>query len=87
MTTTEKHCPTCHCGRRAPVQRTRDVRGPGSIEWEEHLLAWSGYNARYPGQSAERIAERGGFDYAELLEFLGGEPRTWRPIDAKKQAR
>ena len=75
------HCPTCICGRRAPVQGERTLpRGPGSITWEEHLLAWSGYAARYgTGQSAERIAERAGFGYDELTEFLGHEPTTWRP--------
>lgn len=30
------------------------------------------------GQSAERLAERGGFGWFELVEFLGHEPRTWR---------
>jgi len=29
--------------------------------------------------SAERIAERHGFDYNELTMFLGHEPQTWRP--------
>lgn len=87
--TTERHCPTCHCGRRAPVQGTYgSFRGPGSIEWEEHLLAWTGYVAKYSGsQSAERIAERGGFGYDELVAFLGREPTTWRPIEAKETAR
>ena len=81
----EKHCETCICGRRAPVQGTRELKkGAGTISWEEHLLAWSGYSARYgKGQSAERLAERGGFDYAELVEFLGHEPKTWAPSPRK----
>ena len=78
----EHHCPTCICGRRAPVQGTEALKkGPGSIAWEEHLLAWSAYDARYRcGQSAERLAERGGFSYGELVEFLGHEPKTWAPV-------
>jgi hypothetical protein len=77
----EQHCPTCICGKRAPVQRS-DLhgKGPGSVEWSEHLLAWSGYDAKWhSGQSAERIAERGGFSYGELLDYLGREPATWEP--------
>lgn len=76
-----KHCETCICGKRAPVQANRRLlRGPGSVSWEEHLTAWSAYAAKYgPGQSAERLAERGGFCYGELVEFLGREPKSWRP--------
>ena len=86
----EKHCPTCICGRRAPVQADgmywlskddprRTGHGPGTIAWTEHLLAWNDYVRRYPGQSAERIAERGGFSYEELVDHLGREPTTWEP--------
>jgi len=75
----EKHCDTCICGRRAPVQEDDD-RGPGTITWKEHLLAYSGYAARYgTAQSAERLAQRGGFGYGELKLFLGREPTTWEP--------
>jgi hypothetical protein len=65
---------------RAPVQGTRRLnKPPGTISWEEHVKAWEAYNAKYGNhQDAERIAQRGGFDYAELLEFLGEEPKTWR---------
>lgn len=73
-------CPTCICGKRAPVQGDSGSKGPGSIAWSEHLLAWSGYAARYgTEQSAERIAERGGFGWGELLFFLGRVPETWEP--------
>lgn len=81
----EKHCPTCICGQRAPVLANRAFRGrvahgPGTVAWSEHLLAWSGYVATYgSGQSAERVAQRGGFDWVELTEFLGHEPTTWEP--------
>lgn len=71
------HCATCVCGRRAPVQAQRGVRGPGTIAWWEHEQVWAGYAATYSGQSAERIAERGGFGWAECVEFLGHEPTTW----------
>lgn len=77
----ERHCPTCICGKRAPVQADRQYsKGPGSIEWAEHVLAWSAYAAKYgTSQSAERLAERQGFAYGELVMFLGHEPTTWSP--------
>lgn len=78
--------------RRAPVQgnllwalpvdhrdRPVDAKPPGTISWDEHEEAWRAYDAKYhSGQSAERIAERGGFAYAELVEFLSWPPKTWR---------
>ena len=69
---------------RAPVQATRVfgvlVKPLGTIAWSEHVEAWQAYDARYHSrQSAERIAERYGFDWAELCTFLGHEPTTWRP--------
>jgi len=64
--------------RRAPVQMTiNPPRGAGTVSWAEHLLAWEAYEKEYPGQSAERIAERGGFCYNELCLFLGRPPTTW----------
>lgn len=85
---TTPHCSTCVCGRRAPVQRSRNggtrhgvTYGPhpeGTISWAEHEQAWAVYGAQYR-QSAERIAERGGFGYGELVEFLKREPTTWVP--------
>lgn len=77
--------------RRAPVQaqgsyylrpgdsRLAGTRPPGSISWEEHEEAWRDYATRFgSGQSAERIAERGGFGFCELTDHLGREPKTWR---------
>lgn len=75
--------------RRAPVQgdtghhlprRYPNAKPPGSVAWLEHLEAWSAY-ARRCGrdQSAERIAARGGFGYAEMVDLLGREPMTWAP--------
>lgn len=75
--------------RRAPVQgdhnvATRRVERAGTIAWSEHLRAWEGYARRFGrDQSAERIAERGGFSFAEVKEYLGGhEPTTWGPLEA-----
>lgn len=85
----EPHCPTCICGRRAPVQGCEksdfdgtsvDAHDPGTISFEEHCLAWSGYAAKYgKGQSAETMSARGGFSFWELTNFLGHEPKTWSP--------
>jgi len=83
------NCPTCVCGRRAPVQadhvgRSGDGSGPGTISWAEHEQAWRKYAGRHgAGQSAERIAERGGFGYAELQLFLGHDPETWTPVERR----
>lgn len=79
--------------RRAPVQADRTAHLPishsarepgampqGTISWEEHVAAHAGYQRHCRSeQSAERIAERGGFSYGELIEYLGREPETWVP--------
>jgi len=79
--------------QRAPVQgvgnyhlwvghpaREPDARPAGTIAWGEHLQAWEAYAKRFGrDQSADRVAERGGFCYREVTEFLGHAPRTWRP--------
>lgn len=59
--------------RRAPVNGSPR----GTIAWSEHEKAWEAYHRRHSGQSAERIAERGGFSYGELVDHLGHEPSTW----------
>lgn len=67
-------------GRRAPVQGTPPHRPPGTVDWEEHERAAADYMRRFPnGQDAEVLARRGGFDYGELTDHLGHEPRTWQP--------
>ncbi len=76
--------------RRAPVQgdtgwhlprRHPNAKPPGTIAWSEHVAAWERYAARYGrGQSAERLAERSGFSYGELVDLLGREPLTWEPL-------
>lgn len=64
-----------------PVQGNLPRRGVGTIAWDEHVLAWSAYAVRHGrNQSADRIAERGGFGYAELTSLLGYEPKTWAPV-------
>jgi len=56
--------------RRAPVQGY----SPG-IPWSLHIKAWDAYAAKYGRyQSAERMAERGGFHTNELDVFVPG----WR---------
>ena len=73
--------------RRAPVQGDyRIAKGApghraGTVTWEEHAKAWEDYARRYGrDQSAERIAERGGFGHEELTEHLGHAPTTWEPV-------
>lgn len=67
--------------RRAPVQRNLKHNKPaGTIEWSEHLEVYAKYAAKHgTSQSADRIAERSGFCYGELVFFLGYEPKTWKP--------
>lgn len=56
------------------------ARRAGTVSWEEHERAWRAYADRYGSdQSAERIAERGGFGFREMTALLGHEPRTWEP--------
>lgn len=76
------HCPTCICGRRAPVQGEyrEPRRGPGTVAWAEHLEAHAVYAGHYREQDAELIAERGGFGYREITKLLGHEPTTWEPL-------
>ncbi|CAM3462694.1 hypothetical protein G4177_06270 [Corallococcus sp. ZKHCc1 1396] len=61
-----------------PLQVTRDTKteaGPTSIPWPVAEKAWATYSQRYGrDQSVERLAERGGFDWAEMDSFFPG----WR---------
>jgi hypothetical protein len=66
----------------APSPRPRDgwVVKPGRISWSEHLEAFEAYAEQHGReQGPERMAERGGFSYYELLMFLGHQPKTWEP--------
>ena len=65
--------------RRVSVQREGHPRQggsyvpPGTVSWEVHQKAWENYAAAGHGsQSAERLAERGGFGYRELQCALAG---------------
>jgi hypothetical protein len=71
--------------RRAPVQghwRPRGQSRPGgTIAWSEHVLIREAYARRCgKGQDAERIAQRGGFAYDDIIMFLGRAPETWEPL-------
>jgi hypothetical protein len=77
-TVIESRAPVQGCSR---IPRGQPGHEAGTVAWSEHHEAWGGYARRYGNyQSAERIAERGGFGYAELTDLLGREPSTWRPI-------
>ncbi|WP_136043312.1 MULTISPECIES: hypothetical protein [unclassified Microbacterium] len=66
--------------RRAPLQATKDVGPAGTISWAEHLAVWEAYARRHGrAQSAERIAERGGFGQGEVQTLLGRTARTFDP--------
>jgi hypothetical protein len=62
--------------RNAPVQMPHSGRVPHGISmripWRIHQKAWKVYGKHYD-QSAERIAERGGFGLMELIYLLAGE--------------
>jgi len=64
------------------VKVAEHLRKPaGTVAWWEHEKAWEAYAAEYGRmQSAERIAQRAGFSYAELVHYLGRDPETWRPL-------
>lgn len=59
--------------RVAPVQGEYKKRPAGTVPWEIHEQAWENYAARLgKNQTAERIAERGGFGYREMQCLLAG---------------
>ncbi len=66
------------CTLRVPVQGNDEWgKEYGSVAWWEHVKAWEkGYGF---DQTALRIAQRGGFSYAEIVYSLGHEPTTWEP--------
>lgn len=67
--------------KRAPVQGTHSKKiPPGTIEWTEHEEVYAVYALQFGrSQSAERIAERGGFGYEEAEKLLGRPLKTWIP--------
>jgi hypothetical protein len=51
----------------------------GTISWEDHLKVWEAYTKKWDAvQSAERIAQRGGFYLEEIMDLLGHKPETWK---------
>jgi hypothetical protein len=69
-----------------PSSETAPVQGPsGTISWAEHVEAWTDYAKHYKGQSAERIAERGGFGYNELVTHLGHAPVTFEQTSPRRR--
>lgn len=80
-----RHCPSCTCGKRAPLQGDHGphgerTHGAGSIAWAEHLEAYAVYSAKYgTEQSPEGLAQRAGFGYREITKLLGHEPTTYVP--------
>lgn len=76
--------------KKAPVQGDRRLSRfarpclvpDGWIDWDEHLAVYEVYAKRFGrGQSAERIAERGGFGYREIELLTGKAPVTWTPAE------
>jgi len=43
------------------------------VPWRIHEKAWQEYHKHYRSQSAEDIANRGGFGLVELIYLLAGE--------------
>jgi len=71
MTATPLPKPVPSAERTAPVQANRGVPFPTRIPWVMHERAWSQYaKAGHGSQSAERLAERGGFGVMELVACL-----------------
>lgn len=59
--------------RVAPVQGEWKKRPAGTVPWIVHMEAFDTYRKKFGnGQSAERIAERGGFSYREMQCLLAG---------------
>lgn len=61
----------------APLQVPTECRGMHGfamrIPWRIHQKAWEVYAQHHSCQSAERLAERGGFGLLELIYLLAGE--------------
>ncbi len=53
----------------AKTQATSPEGTPITITWVAHWRAWTAYHLLFPGQSCERLEERGGFGAFELDAF------------------
>ncbi len=68
-------------GQLASLNRSKRIP-PGTISWADHLRVYAAYSQRFgTGQSAERLAERGGFCVAEIV-WLGVPDAlaSWLPV-------
>lgn len=76
-----------HPNMRPPVQPSRGVPFPISVAWHFHERAWSQYAAFFGrSESAQQIAERGGFSAMELVMLLLAKNparASERPTDAE----
>jgi len=53
----------------------------GIMSWEEHLVVYEAYAAKYGrAQSPMRIAERGGFGRDEAETLIGRPLTTWKAV-------
>ena len=72
-----------HSYHRFPIQMDRS--GPQiTIPWEVAEAAYRVYHAKWPDQSLEKLAERGGFGRLELLWLLDGAPGHAQDIPGPK---
>jgi hypothetical protein len=65
-----------NANRPFPIQggvKGRQRFAPSTIPWWLAEIAYKHYKSRWPGQTLERIAERGGFGRAELVKLLRRE--------------
>lgn len=63
---------------------THTMHAGGTISWDEHLQVWQAYDKKWRcGQSAERVAARGGFGRREAEQLLGRPLATLEPHEAK----
>lgn len=71
---------------RVPVQlsnrtATLPAQPAGTISRTEYLEIYEIYAKKYGrDQSADRLIERGGFDYNEIITITGAPPKTWKPL-------
>mgnify|MGYP000901226671 FL=1 len=68
-------------------QRGLRAHKPGSVSRQEFIAAYDAYVVKYGrNQSADRLIERGGFSFFELIALLGHEPETFEPLSDKRRS-
>jgi hypothetical protein len=55
------------------MMRPFPIQGGGAIPWWLAVEAYDYYHSLWPGQTLERMAERGGFGVKELIGLLRRE--------------